>query len=91
MDIKWHDIDPETGQRRFLCAERFAGVWSFKYKFQRRGDWTKGLEPTREMWEHIIDMLDRRYHRRDGVELEDIDQVRTILKKVIELEERRRG
>ena len=46
MEIKWHDIDPETGQRRYLCAERFAGKWSFRWKLQRRGDWTPGLEPT---------------------------------------------
>jgi len=43
MEIKWTDADPETGQRRFLCAERFAGSWSFRYKFQRRGEWTRGL------------------------------------------------
>src|SRR5204862_8172219 len=52
MEIKWTDTDPETGQRRFLCAERFARVWSLKWKLQRRGDWTKGLEHTRAMWDH---------------------------------------
>ena len=41
MQIKWTDSDPGTGQRRFLCAERFAGIWRFKWKLQRRGDWTK--------------------------------------------------
>ena len=46
MQIKWTDSDPETGQRRFLCAERFAGVWRFKWKLQRRGDWTKGPSQT---------------------------------------------
>ena len=59
--IKWTDTDPETGQRRFVCAERFARVWSFKYKFQRRGPWTKGLEPTRATWEIVLDALKRRY------------------------------
>ena len=38
MQIKWTDTDPETGKRRFLCAERFAGVWSFRWKLQRRGE-----------------------------------------------------
>jgi hypothetical protein len=89
MDMKWHDIDPETGSRRYLCAERFAGVWSFKWKLQRRGDWTKNLKPTREMWEHVLDCLERRYWRREGVELEDIQQVKTILAELIRKEELR--
>ena len=89
MEIKWHDSDPETGQRRFLCAERFAGVWSFKSKLQRRGEWTKGLAPTRAMWEHILDSLERRYWRREGVELADIEQVKKILVDVIKREEAR--
>ncbi len=80
MQIKWTDIDPESGGRRFLCAERFAGVWRFKWKVQRRGDWTKGLQPTREMWDHVLDSLQRRYRRREGVSEEDIVQVERIIK-----------
>jgi hypothetical protein len=80
MQIKWTDSDPETGQKRFLCAERFAGVWRFKWKLQRRGEWTKGLEPTRAMWDHILDSLQRRYRRREGVSDEDILQVERIIK-----------
>ena len=41
MEIKWHDIDPQTEQKRYLCAERFAGEWSFRLKLTRRGDWTR--------------------------------------------------
>jgi hypothetical protein len=82
MQIKWTDSDPETGQRRFLCAERFAGVWRFKWKLQRRGDWTKGLEPTRAMWEHVLDSLQRRYRRREGVSDEDVEQVERILREL---------
>jgi hypothetical protein len=80
MQIKWTDTDPGTGRRRFLCAERFAGMWSFKWKLQRRGDWTKGLEPTRAMWEHVLDSLERRYRRREGVSDEDVEQVERILR-----------
>ena len=80
MQIKWTDEDPETGGRRFLCAERFAGVWRFKWKLRRRGEWTKGLEPTRAMWEHVLDALKRRYRRREGVTDEDIEQVERVLK-----------
>jgi hypothetical protein len=80
MEIKWTDDDPDTGQRRYLCATRFAGVWSFKWKLQRRGEWTKGLAPTKEMWQFILDALQRRYRRREGVSDEDIEQVERILK-----------
>ena len=80
FQIKWTDEQPETKQRRFLCAQRFAGEWSFKWKLQRRGDWTTGLEPTKEMWLHILDGLKRRYRRREGVSDEDIAQVEKILK-----------
>ncbi|MCI0380507.1 MAG: hypothetical protein L0Y72_04310 [Gemmataceae bacterium] len=87
MEIKWHDVDPQSGKRRYLCAWRFAGEWRFKWKLVRRGDWTKGLEPTRAMWEHVLDSLQRRYRRREGVEDEDIEQVEKILKEIIRREE----
>ena len=80
IEIKWNDQEPETGQRRFLCAEKFAGQWSFKWKLERRGEWHKGLKPTREMWEHVLDSLKRRYRRREGVSDEDVEQVEHILR-----------
>ena len=80
IEIKWTDTDPETGQRRFLSAEKWAGEWSFKWKLQRRGNWTKNLEPTRAMWEHVLDSLRRRYRRREGVSDEDVEQVERLLK-----------
>jgi hypothetical protein len=87
MEIKWHDLDPATEERRYLCAERFAGKWSFRWKLQRRGDWTRGLEPTWAMWEHVLDSLQRRYRRREGVSEADIAQVERILANVIKHEE----
>jgi hypothetical protein len=89
LEIKWHDTDPETGQRRYLCAERFARVWRFRWKLVRRGEWNRWLEPTRAMWEHVLDSLKRRYRRREGVEEEDIEQVEKILADVIRDEELR--
>jgi hypothetical protein len=79
MEIKWTDTDPETGERRFLCAERFAGDWCFRWKRQRRGPWNRGLTPTKEMWEHVLDSLKRRYRRREGVSDEDVAQVERVL------------
>jgi hypothetical protein len=80
MEIKWTDTDPITGERRFFCAQRFAGQWRFQWKAQRRGEWNHGLEPTRDMWEHVLDSLKRRYRRREGVSDEDVEQVERILK-----------
>jgi len=80
IEIQWTDVDPASGQRRFLRAERFAKVWHFKWKLQRRVEWTKGLQPTKEMWLHVLDSLRRRYRRRQGVSDEDIAQVERVLK-----------
>jgi hypothetical protein len=80
MEIQWHDTDPDTGERRYLRAERFARQWRFMWRLQRRGDWTRGLQPTRAMWEHVLDSLKRRYQRRQGVEEEDVKQVEKILR-----------
>jgi len=79
VEIKWTDTDPDTGQRRFICVERFAGQWWFKSKLRRRGEWTKGLEPTLEMWQYVLDSLHRRYRRREGVTDADLDQVTKIV------------
>jgi len=80
IEIKWTDTGPKTGGRRFLCADKFAGEWRFASKPQRRGEWTHGLKPTLEMWEHVLDSLKRRYRRREGVSDEDVEKVERIVK-----------
>ena len=82
MQIKWTDIDSETGERRFVCAEKFSKQWSFMFKLERRGEWTSGVKPTLEMWEELLDRLRRRYRRREGVSDEDVDQVQRIVKEI---------
>ncbi|MFO0880675.1 MAG: hypothetical protein U0840_25285 [Gemmataceae bacterium] len=80
IEIKWTTEDPTTGERRIISAEKFARQWFFKWKQHRRDDWTTGLEPTRAMWEHILDSLKRRYQRREGVSEEDIADLEKILR-----------
>jgi hypothetical protein len=80
MEIKWTDTDPETGERRYLRAEKFAGQWHFSYRAQRRDVRWQRLEPTRAMWEHVLESLRRRYRRREGVSDEDVTQVERLLK-----------
>lgn len=79
MEIQWTDVDPATGERRWIRAERFAKVWRFRYRGSRRGIWEEGPPPTREMWEHVLDALQRRYRFRDGVSDDDIADVKAIL------------
>jgi hypothetical protein len=62
-----------------LCADKFASQWRFKSRLQRRGDWTHGLAPTLEMWLHVLDSLQRRYRRREGVSDLDVEQVTRIV------------
>ncbi len=90
IEIKWHDIDPDSGQRRYLSAERFAHEWRFRWKLERRSPWNRLPEPTVAMWEHILDSLQRRYRRREGVDDRDIQQVEKLLGQRRAREERQR-
>lgn len=80
IEMQWNDQDPATGKKRIVHAEKWAKKWTFKYRLHRRDDWTPGLEPTREMWEIVLDSLKRRHIRREGVSDEDIQQVEKILR-----------
>jgi hypothetical protein len=76
VEIQWNDLDPETGEKRFVTAERFAGKWTFKVRFRRRENWTVPAAITRDMWETLLDSLERRYQRREGVTDTDLATVR---------------
>jgi Ser/Thr protein kinase RdoA (MazF antagonist) len=77
MEIKWTDDDPETGDKRYLKADRFGGFWKFHYRVKRRDIW-KRLQPTIAMWEHVLDSLERRY-RREEVTDDELRQVKQIV------------
>ena len=62
-----------------MCAEKFARAWRFKVRFKRRTNWQWTEEVTREMWETLLDALERRYRRREGVSDEDLELVRKII------------
>ena len=79
MNIDWTDTDPETGDKRFVCAEKFARKWRFLVRFRRRTDWEDAPAVTRDMWETLLDALERRYRRREGVTDEDLAAVRKVI------------
>ena len=80
VEIKWKDTHPESGERRFLRAAKFAGEWHFSYRMQRRDVRWRKLQPTREMWEHVLESIQRRYRRREGISDEDVAAVERILR-----------
>ena len=79
MSIEWTDTDPATGEKRYVRVEKFARVWRFQVRFRRRTDWDRTVVPTRDMWETLLDALERRYPRREGVMDEDLVAVRKVI------------
>ncbi|HVK16026.1 MAG TPA: hypothetical protein VM533_03695 [Fimbriiglobus sp.] len=79
VDVQWTDTDPDTGEKRFVSVEKFAREWLFKVRFRRRENWTVPAHVTRDMWETLLDALERRYRRREGVSEEDVKAVRKII------------
>lgn len=80
IEIKWTDADPVTGDRRYLRAEKYAKRWTFSVRAVRRSVW-EPLPPTRAMWEHVLDSLERRYRRREGVTDADLTDAKRELAK----------
>jgi hypothetical protein len=79
VDVQWTDTDPETGEKRFVSVEKFARDWHFKVRSRRRENWARPARVTRDMWETLLDALERRYRRREGVSEEDVRAVRKII------------
>ena len=79
MEIEWTDTDPVTGAKRFVQAEKFAKRWRFRVRARRRTNWEAPAQVSREMWETLLDALERRYRRREGVTDEDLTRVRATL------------
>jgi hypothetical protein len=79
MEIEWTDTDPDTGEKRFVCAAKFAREWRFHVRFKRRTNWEPAPAVTREMLETLLDALERRYRRREGVSEDDLARVRKVL------------
>jgi hypothetical protein len=78
VEVQWTDADPATGRKRWVSVDRFARGWRFRVRPGRRADW-QPAEPTRDMWETLLDALERRLPRREGVTEDDIRFVRAKL------------
>ena len=68
IEIQWTDTDPETGQRRYLRAERFAKVWQFQCKLKRRGEWTALPDISPALVDAVIASEDHRFRSHAGVD-----------------------
>ncbi len=79
VEIQWNGTCPDTGGRRIIQAERFARGWRFKYRNHRRDDWTRWPDVPKEVWEELLEALERRVQRNEGVTDADIRFVRQTL------------
>src|SRR5947208_1700712 len=50
VEVQWTDADPDTGEKRFIHVERFAGKWTFYVRARRRENWVPPPRVTRDMW-----------------------------------------
>ena len=78
VDVQWTEADPATGDKRIVCADRFAHKWRFRVRARRREPWTV-VTPTPAMWAELLDALERRLPRREGVTEADVAAVRRML------------
>ena len=81
VEVQWDEIDPATGAKRFVCVDRFAHKWRFRTRARRRENW-ETVRPTRAMWEELLDALERRLPRREGVTEVDVIAVRQQVSKL---------
>jgi hypothetical protein len=79
VHIEWTDKDPESGAKRTVRAERFARKWTFRVQFGRYTNWRPVPRPSADMLETLLDALERRLPRREGVTDDDVKQVRAAL------------
>jgi len=79
VEIQWTEDDPGTGAKRFVKVERFAGKWEFQVRAKRRDDWVKPSEITLDMWETLLDAVERRYTRREGISDTDVSQLKHLI------------
>ena len=78
VEVQWDEVDPATGDKRFVCVDRFARKWRFRTRARRRENW-QTTRPTRAMWEELLDALERRLPRREGVTEADVVVVRQLV------------
>lgn len=81
MELKWTENDSETGERRHYEAQRHGRSWRFRAKIGRRGE-NSPIEPTRDHWESVLEIMLRKYQRRDGVDETDLAEVERILEQL---------
>ena len=80
VEVQWTDADPASGDKRFVRATRFAGHWTFQVRAKRRENWLTPPVVSRDMWEVLLDAVERRYPRREGVTDWDLAYVKAALK-----------
>jgi hypothetical protein len=78
VEIQWTDDDPVTGEKRFVKVERFAKAWHFSARAKRRENWQR-IAPTRDLYEILLDSMERRYQRREGIDETEVAAVKKLI------------
>ena len=78
VEVQWTVANPDGG-RRVVRASRFAGKWRFQFRLHRRDDWSELVSPSGDDWAELLDSLERRYTRREGVTDADLAAVRKVI------------
>ena len=81
VEIQWQDVNEHDGEKRFVRVDRFAGRWRFQIRARRREDW-QDTTPDGSMLETLLEALDRRCQRGDGVDEEDVNQIRRQIERM---------
>jgi len=80
VEIQWTEDLPD-GTSRIVRVERFARGWNFAVRSGRRTPWEVPATITVAMWEDLLEALERRIQRSEGVTEADIAGVRKELGK----------
>jgi hypothetical protein len=61
--LGWTEKD-EEGNKRDVEAARSLNQWTFRYRYNRMEEWVPVPNPPLAYWEELVDLLERKYHRR---------------------------
>ncbi len=82
--LGWMEKD-ENGHTVDVEATRDRNVWTLRRRATRRDEWDDIPQPTAAQWTTLLDLLERKYHRRRCA-WRDVEQVQLCLAQALEQE-----
>jgi hypothetical protein len=78
--ICWKEGHPDGGKTE-VRVDFFSGKIEWKFKLPKTSYWNRGLAPTNEQWDTLLDEVERRYQRQ-RVQWKDVLRVRAEIAKL---------